>query len=124
MINYSKLRLILIFVESQGDARNFRSQSANFEWYGDDDLDLYRWNYQPRSRESKGDFDALFELLKVMNYQINSSDTDESANLSYETSISKHINVEQWLRMLATRVVVSDWDFVVDKTLMFIVQEK
>ena len=95
-----------------GDARNFRSQSANFEWYGDDDLDLYRWNYQPRSRESKGDFDALFELLKVMNYQTNSSDTEESTNLSYETSISKHINVEQWLRMLATRVVVSDWDFV------------
>ena len=45
-----------------GDARNFRSRSANFEWYSKDDLDLYRWNYQPRSRENKDDIEPLFQL--------------------------------------------------------------
>ena len=85
------------------DAGNFDSRGADFRWLGVDDASLYRWNYQPRSRENKGDFDHLFNLLRAMN------DTSDD---QYELVMDKHINVEQWLRMLATRVVVGDWDFV------------
>ena len=86
-----------------GDAGNFESRGADFRWLDSDDANLYRWNYQPRSRESEGDFDNLFDLLKAMNH---------TPDDQYEAIMDKHINVEQWMRMIATRVVVGDWDFI------------
>ncbi len=86
-----------------GDVGNFESRGANFQWLGSEDANLYRWNYQPRSRESEEDFDNLFDLLKVMNH---------APDDQYEEIMDKHINVEQWVRMIATRVVVGDWDFI------------
>ena len=85
------------------DPGNFDNRDADFRWLGSDDANLYRWNYQPRSRENEGDFDNLFDLLKMMNH---------APDDQYEAVMDKHINVKQWLRMIATRVVVGDWDFI------------
>ena len=90
------------FYGSPQETGNFNARGARFEWVGTDDKDQYRWNFLPRNREQREDFTNVIQLLKVMN------DTPDE---EYETAIDGIINVGEWLKVMAVRVVVSDWDF-------------
>ena len=81
---------------------NFEAEHARFEWKGEDDKDLYRWNFLPRNHEREDDFTNIIQLLKVMN---------ETPDEKYEAAIDEIINVPEWLKVMAVRAVVSDWDF-------------
>lgn len=62
----------------------------------------YRWNWRPRAvRESANDFSRLFTLVDAMN----ASDT-----ATYRAQVAGLVDVEQWMRVLATERIVGNWD--------------
>jgi len=81
---------------------NFDARGADFSWSGTD-KDMYRWNFLPRSHRRRDDFSHVMQLVKTMN-----SRSDEN----YENIIAESVNVESWLKMMAVRAMISDWDFV------------
>jgi len=91
-----------VFYGPPEDTGNFNTEHARFEWKGTDDKDWYRWHFLPRNHEQRDDFTDVIQLLKVMN-----TTPDEQ----YETAIDDIINVPEWLKVMAVRAVVSDWDF-------------
>ena len=84
------------------ETSNFDARAANFNWLGTD-KELYRWNFLPRSHKRRDDFSHVIQLVKTMN-----SPTDDK----YEDTISETVNVSSWLKMMAVRAMVSDWDFI------------
>ena len=84
------------------ETSNFDGREAGFRWLGTD-KDMYRWNFLPRNHERKDDFSHVIQLVKLMN-----SPSDDK----YEDTIAETVNVSSWLKMMAVRVMVSDWDFI------------
>lgn len=81
---------------------HFQHYDADFAWFDTADKDAYRWNYEPRNHERADDFTHLIELLNVMN---------TTPKNRYEAEIDKVIDVDQWLRVMAVRTIIADWDF-------------
>lgn len=65
------------------------------------DKDVYRHNYQARNQENDDDYTSLVLLLDRLN---------NTPDASYESVVDGYVNVEQWLRLLAVRATLSDWD--------------
>ena len=81
---------------------HFQHYDATFAWLDTEDKDMYRWNYEPRNRERADDFTHLIGMLNVMN---------NTPQNRYEAEIDKIIDVHQWLRLMAVRTIIADWDF-------------
>ncbi|MCH8291645.1 lamin tail domain-containing protein [Candidatus Poribacteria bacterium] len=81
---------------------HFENMDATFEWLDTDDKDMYRWNYEPRNHARADDFTHLIQMINVMN---------NTPKGQYEDAISQVINVDQWLRVMAVRTIIGDWDF-------------
>ena len=81
---------------------HFQHYDASFAWLDTEDKDSYRWNYEPRNHERADDFTHLIGMLNVIN---------NTPQNRYETEIDKVIDVHQWLRVMAVRTIIADWDF-------------
>jgi hypothetical protein len=91
------------FYGGSRDTGNFHTRGANFDWFGMEDKDLYRWNYLPRNHKRQDDFSNVIQLVGVMN---------SPEGERYEDTIAEIVNVSSWLKMMAVRAVLSDWDFI------------
>jgi len=84
--------------------KHFTHIDATFQWLNTDNKDEYRWNYEVRNHEREDDYTHLIRMLKVMN---------KTPRANYESAIDEIINVDEWLRLMAARTVIADWDFFV-----------
>jgi hypothetical protein len=91
-----------VFHGDAGETGNFENFDATFEWLNTDDKDVYRWNYEPRNHEREDDFTHILKLLEVMN---------KTPDEQYEKAMAQIVNVDEWLRVMAVRTIISDWDF-------------
>jgi len=96
------------FVFQKGYSRygraRFTNLDATFQWLNTDNKDVYRWNYEIRNHDREDDYTHLIQMLKVMN---------KTPRANYESAIDNITNVDEWLRLMAARTVIADWDFFV-----------
>ncbi|MFC1718967.1 CotH kinase family protein, partial [Candidatus Poribacteria bacterium] len=81
---------------------NFQSSGTSFNWLGTDDKDQYRWNYLPRNHKREDDFSNVIQLARAMGAR---------SDGQYRAAVDQAINVDEWLKVIAVRVMVGDWDF-------------
>ncbi len=71
--------------------------------YVSDDPEEYRWNFPPRSNGNREDFRPLIELLRFF-------DRQHTPEREFRQRLHDVIDVTTWLRVLAARSLVDDWD--------------
>jgi len=76
--------------------------TARIKYLGPDE-ELYRWNFKPRSHELEDDFRPLIALCRFM-------DPDVTDDASFTAGVENVIEVDEWLKKLATSAVLDDWD--------------
>ena len=67
------------------------------------DPEDYRWNFPPRANGSGEDFKPLLELLRLL-------DSRKTPDQAFDEEIEKVVDVDEWLKVLAARTLVDDWD--------------
>ena len=87
---------------SRYSQERFTHVDARFDWMNTDDKDVYRWNYEIRNHDREDDYTHLIEMLKALN---------KTPSKDYEAAVDNITNVDQWLRLMAARTVIADWDF-------------
>jgi len=76
---------------------------AAFEYRGDDP-ESYRWNWALRTQELADDWAPLLELVRVMD------PVRTPSGPATDRAIAALVDVEQFLRVFAVRVLNDDWD--------------
>ncbi|MBI4606618.1 MAG: CotH kinase family protein, partial [Planctomycetes bacterium] len=67
------------------------------------DPEEYRWNFPPRSNASREDFEPLVQLVRLL-------DPRATPDRGFEEKVEKTVDVDEWLKVLAARSLVDDWD--------------
>jgi len=75
---------------------------ARFEYLGPD-KERYRFNFEKRTHQKDDDFSSLVELMRAL-------DRKETDDPHFEQAVEAAIDLDQWLRTIASLAVVSDWD--------------
>ena len=78
--------------------------TARFVYRGDD-KETYRWNFKQRTNEWFDDYSDLIELVKAF-------DPSTTPDSEFEKTLEATIDTDEWLRVLATRILIGDWDCV------------
>jgi CotH kinase protein/Lamin Tail Domain/Putative Ig domain/PA14 domain len=91
--------------DDSGDSQtgNADATLANFTTTGGEKKTArYRWNWRPRGvRESANDFTNLFAFVDAVN---------ATQPEPYRSQVANVMNVDEWMRVLATERVVGNWD--------------
>ncbi len=84
------------------DSGDFAIDTARLLYMGDD-KESYRWHFKKRTNEAFDDYTDLIELTMAL---------DPSTTLSkdFELAIEEKIDSDEWLRLLAARTLIGDWD--------------
>jgi hypothetical protein len=77
-------------------------REANFLFKGTDP-EAYRWNFPPRSNALDEDFTPLLQLVQLF-------DQRSSPDKAFDERLESMVDVDEWLRVLAARTLVDDWD--------------
>ena len=80
-----------------------RDFTESYLEYGGEDPELYRWNFPARGATLADDYDALIDLIRFM-------DPEETDDAQFAAEVEDRLDVDTWLRVLAARGVVDDWD--------------
>ena len=83
------------------DLQTFDRSEPTWRYWGAD-KDVYRSNYRPRNHDREDDFTSMTAAVEVVS---------RIPNQTTEGEVARHIDVRQWLRVMAVRSVNSDWDF-------------
>ncbi len=75
---------------------------ANFLFKGLDP-EPYRWNFPPRSNALDEDFTPFLQLVQLF-------DQRTSNDKAFDERLESMVDVDEWLRVLAARTLVNDWD--------------
>lgn len=78
--------------------------TARFVYRGDD-RETYRWNFMQRTNEWFDDYTDLIELVKAF-------DPSTTPDSEFEKTLEATSDTDEWLRVLATRILIGDWDCV------------
>jgi hypothetical protein len=91
------------FTFNSNDDMNFgfTYTDATFQYFGPD-KDVYRHNYEVRNHDNEDDYTSIILMLQALNTGLP----------AYTTSVTKVLNVEQWFKLFAIRMCISDWDFI------------
>jgi len=81
---------------------SFAIDTARLTYKGDD-KESYRWYFKKRTNECFDDYSDLIELTKAF-------DASTTPSKQFELAIEEKIDSDQWLRLLATRTLIGDWD--------------
>ncbi len=72
--------------------------------YVSPDPEVYRWHFPPRgSHSADDDFEPLIELIKLM-------DPEHTSDRVFLKRVEELVDVDEWLRVLAVRAMVTDQD--------------
>jgi len=82
---------------------NFTPHDTAHLFYRGEDKEDYRWNFKHRTNEYFDDFSDLIELTKAF-------DPSTTPDSEFEEAIEAAIDTDEWLQMLATRIIIGDWD--------------
>jgi hypothetical protein len=67
------------------------------------DPESYRWSFPPRANGNGEDFKPLLELLQLL-------DARNTPDAVFDERIDELVDVDEWLKVLAARTLVDDWD--------------
>ncbi len=67
------------------------------------DPEPYRWNFPPRSNALDEDFTPFIQLVQLF-------DQRTSNDKAFDERLESMVDVDEWLRVLAARTLVNDWD--------------
>ncbi len=84
------------------DSGSFNIDTAQLIYKGED-KESYRWNFEIRTNEHLDDFSGLIDMIKGF-------DPSTTPDSEFEAAIEAKIDSDEWLRMLATRTIIGDWD--------------
>ena len=65
--------------------------------------EFYRWNFPPRAGTPLDSMQPVYELIQLM-------DPQRTPNDDFDTKCETLIDSEQWIRSIAARAMVDDWD--------------
>ena len=71
--------------------------------YTSSDPEAYRWNFPMRGNRVREDYAHLVKLVRLM-------DPDKTSNRQFARHAANTVDVDSWMKVLATRGVVNDWD--------------
>ena len=81
------------------DSGGFSNRDADLRWWGQDE-ELYRWNYEIRSRDYDDNLQPIIDMVEKMN----------APDSQYVAAVSSILDVEEVLKEMAVRHIVGDWD--------------
>lgn len=67
------------------------------------DPEDYRWNFPPRANGLYEDFRPLMEMIHLL-------DPGTTPDRAFVRQVAEKLDVDEWLRVLAVRTFVNDWD--------------
>ncbi len=82
------------------DSGDFAIDTARLTYQGED-KESYRWYFKQRTNEYFDDYSDLIGLTKAF---------EQTPDSNFDTVIEETIDTDQWLRLLATRTLIGDWD--------------
>ena len=88
--------------EFQDNPGSFTIDTARLVYRGED-KESYRWYFKQRTNEHFDDYSDLIALIRAF-------DPSTTPDSNFEAAIEEMIDSDEWLKMLATRSLIGDWD--------------
>lgn len=78
-------------------------QGEDGPWDEEDEKEKYRWNWELHTNEKEDNYTDFLEFVHFM-------DVEQTSNSEFVYGAQNVLDVDEWLKVLAVRFLVDDWD--------------